>query len=324
MTRAGEGNVRFDRPVRVASRDVERVWGGQRLRPADPPVGEVWLVSGDAEIIVGPGVGTTLDAAVQMHGAEFLGRAWPRADRFPLLVKLIDAAGWLSLQVHPDDARAIALEGPDARGKSEAWHVLEAAPGAEVMAGFDKPVDLSVLDHPDAHGTLVSATRRFGVRPGDTLYLPAGTIHALGPDLVLYEVQQPSDITYRIYDWGRAPSEARPLHVVQARAAIHPAIRVAPVPLPEPAAGQWVDLVTCPHFRLDMVTLDDEPALPSREGDGCHVLTVVGGVATICGDGWGERLGRHESLVMPARIGKYVLRGEPGSRVLRAAPPVPA
>lgn len=313
--------MRFDRPMRVVSRDVERVWGGQRLRRADPPIGEVWLVSGDAEIVAGPCSGLTLDAAVAAHGAAIVGRDWSGLGRFPLLIKLIDSAGWLSLQVHPDDAQAVSFEGEGASGKSEAWHVLDAAPGAEVMAGFDRPVDLADLDDPAARRDLVAATRRFGIRPGDTLYLAAGTVHAIGPGLVIYEVQQPSDITYRVYDWDRPASAARPLHIDQARAVIDTHARVEPLPIPAAADGAWDRLVTCRFFTLDTLTLCDGSVTVESDRAGCHVLTAVEGQAMVTGEGWEERLIPHESLVLPAGLDGYHISGMSGARLLRAGGP---
>lgn len=314
--------MRFDRPMRVAPRDVERVWGGQRLRQADPPIGEVWLVSGDATIVNGPGSGLTLDAAVAAHGAEIVGSSWSAGERFPLLIKLIDAADWLSLQVHPNDDQAIALEGPGASGKSESWHVLDAAPGAEVIAGFARPIPRRDLDATLRGGDLIAASRSIIVRAGDTFYLPAGTFHAIGPGLIIYEVQQASDITYRVFDWDRPMSAARPLHLEQALAVIDPAALVDPFPLPELTDGIWQALVTCPFFTLDTLLLGDDPVPVSSDGETCQVLTTVSGEATVAGARWEERLTPYESLVLPAGLDRYLVDGERGARLLRAGGPM--
>jgi mannose-6-phosphate isomerase len=213
----------------------ERVWGGRRLgAPRGQPIGEAW-VAGPASLVAdGPDAGRTLAEVADREGAAFVGRnAWMRTgDRFPLLVKLLDPAAWLSIQVHPDDLTARQLEGPEALGKTEAWYVLDAAPDAELIVGVRGRIGEAAVRAAMAagDGSIVPLLARFHPRAGDAVALPAGTLHAVGPGVFLYEVQQPSDLTYRCDDWGRPATPERPLHVTQALASVRP-------PQPAPAAA---------------------------------------------------------------------------------------
>ena len=151
-----------------------------------------------------------------------------QAPRFPLLVKLLDPAGWLSVQVHPDDALAHRLGGPDAVGKAEAWYVIEADPDAELLVGVRPSVREADLREAMRRGAATTdLLARQAVAAGDAVMIPPGTLHAVGPGVLLYEVQQPSDLTYRVDDWGRPATPDRPLHTAEALAAVAPDSRPA-------------------------------------------------------------------------------------------------
>jgi len=308
------------RPVRIEPRLVERVWGGQRLRPGGPPVGEAWLVDEEKRIVAGPGSGSMLGELASAWGERLLGRrAVARTgSRFPLLIKLIDAAEWLSVQVHPDDAAAVRLEGPGHVGKTEAWHVLAADPGAELIAGVGTGTSEAALAAAIRGGTILDLVERHPVQAGDTLYLPAGTVHALGPGVLVYEVQQSSDLTYRVYDWDRPPAAGRALHVEQSVAVADSGARAEPMPAPVVAPGGGVALVRCPYFRLDLLAAGSHALALDPAGESFHALTVVDGEATLEGDAWSEALGERETAVVPAACGAYRLAGNDAGRVLLA------
>jgi mannose-6-phosphate isomerase len=206
------------------------VWGGRRLGdllnktlPADGPYGEAWEISDHAShqsvVCRGPRRGRTLRELMQEERRQLVGAAHHEA--FPWLVKSLDAADWLSVQVHPDDEAARRLW-PGERGKTEAWFVLDAAPGSKVFAGLASGVTRAALQRALAAGEVVGCLHQFEPRPGDCLFLPAGTVHAVGGGVLMAEVQQTSDATFRLFDWNRrdARGQARPLHVEQSLACI--------------------------------------------------------------------------------------------------------
>ena len=198
-------------------------WGGRNLEtilgrqlPAGI-VAESWEIAahpnGSSVVANGPLAGTELAAVMAAWGEKLVGRRNADAlarSRFPLLIKLLDANRWLSVQVHPDDTYALTHEGE--WGKTEMWVVLHAEPGAELIYGFDRPVDKTVFAQAIQQGEIDPWLHRVPVRVGDVIFVPTGAIHALGPGIIIAEIQQNSDTTYRVYDWGRP----RPIHVQQA------------------------------------------------------------------------------------------------------------
>jgi mannose-6-phosphate isomerase len=304
-------------PFRIAPLAQERIWGGTRLGPPRAlPIGELWLVGPWLLVADGPHAGRPLDDVAAELGPALVGLAAPSrpGPRFPLLVKLLDPAAWLSVQVHPNDAAARRLAGPDAIGKSEAWYVLDAAPDAELLVGTRPGVreaDLRAAMRAGAATTRLLA--RHSVTAGDTLMLAAGTLHAVGPGVLLYELQQPSDLTYRVDDWGRPASRTRPLHTKQALASVVPQSRPA---VRTVAAGGRV--AACRHFTLDVV---DAPARLDPAGRTVQVVTVVGAPAHLAGAGWSARLEELETIVVPASAGAWELQPGPGGRALVAALP---
>jgi len=313
----------------------ERVWGGRRLSPPrGAPIGEAWVAGPSSVIADGPDEGRTLADIAAREGAAFVGRnAGARTgDRFPLLVKLIDPAAWLSVQVHPDDETALRLEGPEAIGKAEAWYVLDAIPGAEVLAGVRAGVPESTVRAAIAagSGSLPPLLVRHRTRAGDTVPIPAGTLHAVGPGIFLYEVQQPSDLTYRCDDWGRPATPERPLHVAQALASVRPASRswVRHAPTVDRAT-----VVECEQFVLEQVVVGpDRPARLNPGGASVHVVTALDGpirlltVPSEAPDGIraGSEpmvLGGLETAVVSAGVVAYTIDAPARARVLVARVP---
>ena len=309
----------------------ERVWGGRRLGPPRGlPIGEAWVAGPSNLIADGPDAGRTLAEIAARDSAAFVGRnACERTgDRFPLLVKLLDPAAWLSIQVHPDDETAQALEGPEAMGKAEAWYVLEAAPDAELIVGVHGHIGRAAVRTAIAtgHGSLVPLLARHRARAGDGVAVPAGTLHAAGPGVFLYEVQQPSDLTYRCDDWGRPPTPGRPLHIAQALASVRPASRPRLRAVPN---ADRATVVSCEHFVLERLTVgQDRPAVLDPGGASLHVLTAIDGPVRIlpvapAGGGWSPRpdpivLGPLETAVVPADAAAYSIDAPGGARVLLA------
>jgi mannose-6-phosphate isomerase len=209
----------------------ERIWGGRELehlygKPLPPgvPIGESWEVSdrpGDASVIrEGALAGKTLRWLMENRAAELLGPARPAAGQaFPLLCKILDARDKLSLQVHPPAAKAAELQGEP---KTEMWYIAAAGPGAELYVGLQAGVTRAAFERKIQDGTVADCFHRVPVRAGDAMFLPSGRVHAIGADLVIFEIQQNSDTTYRVFDWNRVGLDGRPreLHVAQSLASI--------------------------------------------------------------------------------------------------------
>ena len=199
------------------------IWGGDALvkrfgKPGDPTarLGESWECWDDNAIAGGDYSGETLAAVRAQLGRDLTGPADP-AQRFPVLTKIIDAREALSVQVHPDDAYAQRVEQQPV-GKTECWYILAAEPGAELVLGWTHDTNRAEYERRVADGTLGEILRRVPVAPGQAYYLPAGTLHAIGAGIQLFEAQQASDLTYRIFDWNRVGADGKPreLHVAKA------------------------------------------------------------------------------------------------------------
>ena len=333
-------------PLRFETHLEPRVWGGERLGgfgktlPPGEPIGEAWDLSdveGKPSVVRGgPHAGRTLRELVASCPRDLLGTSGVDADgRFPLLMKLLDAQRNLSVQIHPsdDDLRA---QGSTRSGKTEAWIVLEAEPGARVLYG--RPDGTSSSDFYDAMTALGGAElapddeARFlawvPVTPGDVIYVPAGTIHALGEGVVLLEVQQTSDTTYRIYDWGRLGLDGRPrdLHLPEARAVSEPPPVPCPLTTVDRASKHAVvaPLVECDKFVAEVisVTAGDPLELSTRgtTGERFHIVSGFEGAVSLLGgsDRKGAiELSRGDLVLLPACLGDYQLLAASDARCLR-------
>lgn len=289
-----------------------RPWAGRRLGDG---VGESWVAGPASRVRLPDGSAPTLDELASQAGAELVGAAGMAAlgARFPLLAKLIDAADWLSLQVHPDDDLARRLYGPGAVGKDECWVVLAVDRGARLVVGPRHGLDHDGVLAAVAAGTMdVDDLAVHTAAAGDVLDVRAGTMHAIGPGAFIYELEQPSDITFRVSDWGRAPSAERPLHPAEARAALVPSARAAV------AGTAWrIDAheLAERHFRLEIVTGPERcPRRPA--GRSLEVVTAVGAPVTLTGDGWSEELAPLETAVVPAAVPAYAIVPREGGRAL--------
>ncbi len=296
------------------------VWGGQRLRPGTLTA-EAWIVYEGDRIANGSLQGRTLAEAAHEWGAALLGKnALHRtAERFPLLIKILDCQQWLSVQVHPNDEQARQMAGPDQFGKTEAWHILDAASGAQLIAGVRPDTSSESLAQAIRTGTIINWVQYHNAQTGDTVFMPAGTLHALGPGFLVYEVQQTSDLTYRIFDWNRPASAGRALHIEQSVAVTNAQGTGQIQPAAERRADDRRALVHCPYFTLELLAAQSQPLSLETRGQSFHAITVIEGQGTVaCGD---ERITLHrfETVLVAAQAEAYRLHPIGSVRALKAS-----
>ena len=297
------------------------VWGGSRLRPGHVLTAEAWVIYEGDRIASGPLAGRTLGEAAAEYGEALLGRRAVQrtGTRFPVLIKLLDCAQWLSLQVHPNDEQAVRLGGPGQFGKTEAWHLLEAEPGAEILCGLRPGTTRAVLERAVRRGTILDWMQRLTIQAGDTIFLKPGLIHALGPGVLVYEVQQTSDITYRVFDWNRPATQGRQLHIEQALAVADVSAAGQIIPSPPLADGDLRELVACPYFALQLLAGQTNSITLDTGGESFHALTLVEGKVHVEGPGWRRELNRFETVVIPAACGSYQVQPRGSFRALKAS-----
>jgi mannose-6-phosphate isomerase len=246
----------------------ERIWGGKKLKTVlgkkgnVDPSGESWEISAveDDVSVVANGFlqDNTLEEVIEVYMGEVVGdKVFEQfGTEFPLLVKFIDANDDLSIQVHPDDK--LALERHNSFGKTEMWYVMDTNPGASLISGFNKP--LTKEEYQDAlhHKTIKDILNRQPVVPGDVFFIPAGRVHAIGAGILLAEIQQTSDITYRIYDWDRVDAHGNPreLHTELALNAIDYNYVSDTKTAYENKLNEVVSLVKCPYFMTNKLAFD--------------------------------------------------------------------
>ncbi len=319
-------------PLTLVPRAEPRLWGGRRLaawldEPLPPgPIGEVWQVYDDNRVRDGRFAGRTLAELTGDLGPELIGsRPFERyGAEFPLLVKFLDTADRLSVQVHPDDDYARTHEaGTGYLGKNEAWYVLAAEPGAEIVLGLRRDIEREAFRRALADGTFDELLQPHPVAPGTAVLVPAGTIHTIGPGILLYEIQQKSDLTYRVYDYGRRdPGTGRPrdLHVDKALdvALLGPA---PPPGRPKPLDGGRELLVRCESFALERGTIDGRIAATTDPAT-LEILTTIDGQTLVRAHDRTLELPAGRSLILPASLGQYEIAAH-GVRavVLRAYVP---
>jgi mannose-6-phosphate isomerase len=299
------------------------VWGGRQLGevlgkdlPPDGVYGEAWEISDHPSHVSvvsdGPYKGQTLRQLMEHHATALLGEAAGRYRRFPWLVKLLDACDWLSVQVHPNDADVERLW-PGESGKTEAWFVLAAAPNSRIYAGLLPGVDEQILRQALQDGKVGDCLHQFAPQPGDCVFLPAGTVHAVGGGVLMAEVQQTSDATFRLFDWNRrdAQGKSRQLHIEEALACIdwnagpvHP-IRAQGYPgadeFAQPPTGAYTQrLVECDYFTLDYIRSD----CPfDFGGDGVlHAMIVLHGGGRLSHGEEMHPLRAGDTLLLPAAL----------------------
>jgi mannose-6-phosphate isomerase len=308
-------------PLRFAPYLRPTVWGGLRLvevlsKPvtSDMLPGESWEVSDHAQhrsvIATGPLIGHSLRYLMEQRREALLGPAAAAYTTFPWLIKFLDANAWLSVQVHPDDETVQRLW-PGEGGKTEAWFVLEAHPESRIYAGLKSGVDEKALRAALAAGTVADCMHVFSPRPGDCVFLPAGTVHAVGGGVLLAEIQQTSDATFRLFDWDRRDASGKPrtLHIDQGLAAIDwqrgPVLPVHAegfTGLSKVASPYYRPLVRCPYFRLEYLSISDAFKFDCA-GAGClQAVVVLTGKGRLVYEGHEEAVAAGQVWLLPATL----------------------
>ena len=269
--------------IAFKSLTMERVWGGRSLetfygRPlpaGSTPIGEAWeVVDREHEqsvVCEGPHAGMTLHYLWSHHRDEIFGTGLPDSERFPLLVKILDARDDLSIQVHPPASLAASLGGEP---KTEMWYIADAAPGARIYAGLRRGADRASFEKAIAEGTVAEQVHAITVKSGDAIFIPSGRLHAIGAGLLIFEIQQNSDTTYRVFDWNRVGLDGQPreLHVKESLASIdfsdiEPGVDVV--------EGNTV--ASCRYFVVERFQLAPHTNIGNAMNDRFSILNVVEG-----------------------------------------------
>ena len=315
-------------PFRIAPFFRTRIWGFHDLSPwfdyraTGEPIGEVWLTGDQCVAETGPLAGTRLDEIVNAHKFALLGENYA-GEAFPLLVKVLFPKEKLSVQVHPDDA--MAKKYGDPRGKTECWYALDAESGAQVALGIEPGIEPQAVRTAIEGSSLENLLTYVPVEKGDMIFVDAGTVHAIEPGVVILETQQNSDLTYRMYDYGRP----RELHVDRSIEALNLHTRAGKVkPVVEKRHTKLIDV---PYFRLDRFTLSasGEGALPDSESDSgrfndrVQILFIADGEVTLFADSIIDgpiRLARCQTAIVPAHAGPWDLATSDRAEVIRILP----
>jgi mannose-6-phosphate isomerase len=319
-------------PLRFAPILKELIWGGRRLGTMlHKPIGagthyaESWEISDHrddvSEVVEGPLAGTSLRTIVHERPEQLFGPGRTRS-QFPLLVKFLDAHQVLSVQVHPNDELGRKLVGDN--GKSEAWVVLHADPGSLIYAGLVAGTTREQFADALNAGAVEPLLHRFEPKPGDCIMIPAGTIHAIGAGVLLAEIQQMSDATFRVDDWGRVGADGKPRKLHHAEALESTDFEAGPVnPLkvtPEPVEGGTRErLARCPYFAFDRFRLTGPTALGSP--DRFTIVVGLGGTARIANGSWTGRIEYGQTILLPAAIDACAVTPEGPATLLTCVVP---
>ena len=341
-----QGKAEVDRyPLLFEPILKERVWGGRALEtrfgrrlPKGLKVGESWeLVDRPPDTSVvrnGPLAGRTLHELCHAHGRQLLGQNAPCPDHFPLIIKLLDPNDRLSVQVHP--TAAYVARHPEAQStKNEAWYVVDVKPGAAIIHGLEPGATLADLRQNLPHGDIAPLLRHVPVRAGEIHYIPSGLIHALLPGSLVVEIQQNSDTTFRLYDWGRLGLDGRPrtLHVTEA-------LETAETFLADPALARSKNLgarylsdgvelaggLECPSFRTEELALKaGQTVVPLDPASLTVFVAVTGAVTVSCPEGFAveTRVGEGETALVPAGLSAAQVRSVVGALLLKTTIPRP-
>jgi mannose-6-phosphate isomerase len=308
-------------PIRINPTFSPRIWGAKSLAPLYPektdlsePIGEAWLTDVSCRIATGPFAGKTLAEAWREMPAEWRGTNFAEPSDFPLLLKFIFPTDKLSIQVHPNDAYAsIHEKSAGGRGKTEMWHVVSAQKGASLLAGLKPGVTKEQFRQAiDAHQNLEGFFESYEVREGDTFFISAGTPHTIGPNMIICEVQEYSDLTYRIYDYGRVDAHGKPreLHIEKALEVINfsgaRTQKVRSLPFAS-SAGSNSLLAACRYFAAERWSFESPFSSPSHYTR-FDLLTILSGHGSLhCGDCVNDYM-PGECWLIPAILGMYEFR----------------
>lgn len=307
----------------------DKVWGGTRLLPLLgkdfrplPNCGESWELfafANDGSVIAkGFLEGNTLSEALEIYMGDLVGEeVFDRfGEEFPLLVKFIDTNDYLSVQVHPDDVLAKRLH--DSYGKTEMWYVIDAEPGAEIISGFNRDVDREVVLRHIEQNSLRDIMMAQPVKRGDVLFLPAGKVHAIGAGITLCEIQQASDVTYRLYDWDRPGTDGKPreLHIEQSLEALDFKKAKEFTVDYQPVPNGSVNLVRDKHFTTNLLTFDRKLEMDYFLVNSFVLLVCLEGAFELHYQGGSETVRTGEVVLVPAEIRQLSYVPETAARVL--------
>jgi mannose-6-phosphate isomerase len=322
-------------PLRFEPIYQYRLWGGRRLAdlltaplPGDGPIGEAWALSDrddhPSRVANGPLKGQTIGQLLGEHPVEMMGELIQRFRRFPLLLKFLDAREMLSVQVHPSDAGTDLLPKGES-GKTEAWVVLKAGPASRIYAGLRPGVTEAGLRQAIANGGVADQLAYITPQPGDAVFIPAGTVHSLGGGVVVFEVQQNSDVTFRLYDWSHVDvqtGQPRPLQVQQALACIDFGARAVGPAAPVVEATAPVKrerLFQCEHFEL--WRLRGKAPFAVGVADVPRVLVCIEGEGKVEYDGSTYPVAKGDAWLLPAVVGACPFQPQGAVTLLEIAIP---
>jgi len=318
-------------PLKFKSIYKDKIWGGQKIRTylgkdfgSLANCGESWEISGvksDVSVVDG-GVlnGESLAGLLEQYKGELVGEKIYAhfGNTFPLLVKFIDANDWLSIQVHPNDE--LAKKRHNSFGKTEMWYIIESDPGSTLISGFNRQIDEQIYLEKFNSGHLMDILNKETANAGDTFFLPAGRVHTIGKGLLLAEIQQTSDITYRIYDFDRVDDQGhkRELHTQEALAALdynfYPDYKTKYTP----RKNEDVHLVTCPYFTTNVMDFTHDTTKDYSNLDSFVIHVCVAGTYTLVYNGQSYEVKMGESILLPKVINQVELKTTEGFKILES------
>lgn len=309
-------------PIKLKPAFKDYLWGGTRLRDdfgkdCDfDKIAESWELSchkdGNSVVADGEFAGLTLAQYIEKEGKSVLGTNCEKFENFPILIKLIDAKDNLSVQVHPNNEYAQRVEGE--YGKTEMWYVVDCDEGASLLYGFKHNITKEEFRERIENNTLLEVTNSVPVKKGDVFFIEAGTLHAIGKGILIAEIQQNSNTTYRIYDYGRVGADGKPrqLHIDKA-VDVTNLCPAKPYPQSEPVdIGGWTKkrLAKCEYFTVDVINVDTSAALEADKSSFVNILVLDGGCVLSSEGNDAVELKKGDSVFIPAGLGKFELTGK--------------
>ncbi|WP_410795772.1 type I phosphomannose isomerase catalytic subunit [Paenibacillus sp. J5C2022] len=317
-------------PLQFKPEMKERVWGGRALESfglelPEGAIGEGWMIgdhpNGTTKVTNGPLAGIGLDQIRNQFGKAWFGKNGfsETNGRFPLLIKLLDCNDDLSVQVHPTDNYAGLPKGE--LGKTEMWYILSAKPGAKIIYGLKEGVDRAGMEAAIKEGRIMETLQEVPVEAGDAFYIPAGTVHALCSGVVVAEIQQNSDTTYRLHDYDRPglDGKLRELHIEDSLNVIaYEGAGATRMKTDGIGAGEWLTIASSPYFLVEKGIVDGTSTLAATE-DSFVILVIADGEGTMQWDGGEQAVKAGECFLLPATLGGCRLTGS--LTVLRSVVP---
>lgn len=309
-------------PIKLKPAFKDYLWGGTRLRDdfgkdCDfDKIAESWELSchkdGNSVVADGEFAGLTLAQYIEKEGKSVLGTNCEKFENFPILIKLIDAKDNLSVQVHPNNEYAQRVEGE--YGKTEMWYVVDCDEGASLLYGFKHNITKEEFRERIENNTLLEVTNSVPVKKGDVFFIEAGTLHAIGKGILIAEIQQNSNTTYRIYDYGRVGADGKPrqLHIDKA-VDVTNLCPAKPYPQSEPVdMGGWTKkrLAKCEYFTVDVINVDTSAALEADKSSFVNILVLDGGCVLSSEGNDAVEIKKGDSVFIPAGLGKFELTGK--------------